>query len=70
MVVFGDFDQVVHSQLQLVAGHGGNDQSVQLSGELPHVLFICVHQTLQEEKQSFYNMTGQLSQTERPPSYV
>lgn len=50
MVVFGDFDQVVNSHLQLVASHGGNHQSVQLGCELPHVLLICVHQTLEKRE--------------------
>lgn len=48
MVVFGDFDQVLHCCLQLVASHGGNYYSVQLGCKLPHVLLICVHQTLQK----------------------
>lgn len=49
MVVFSDFDQVVHSHLQLVASHGGNHQSIQLGCELPHVLLICIHQTLEKK---------------------
>lgn len=50
MIVFGDFDQVVHSHLQLIASHGGDHQGIQLSCELPHVLFICVHQTLENRE--------------------
>ena len=50
MVVFGDFDQVVNSHLQLIASHSGNYQSVQLGCELPHVLLICVHQTLEKRE--------------------
>lgn len=49
MVVFGDFDQVVHGHLQLVAGHCGNHHSVQLGCELSHVLLIGVHQTLEKK---------------------
>lgn len=49
MVVFGDFDQVLHGRLQLVASHGGNYYSVQLGCKLSHVLLICVHQTLQKK---------------------
>lgn len=49
MVVFGDFQQVVYSRLQLIASHGGNHHSIQLGCKLPHVLLICVHQTLEKE---------------------
>ena len=50
MVVIGDFDQIVHSQLQLIASHGRDHQCIQLGCKLPHVLFICVHQTLEKRK--------------------
>lgn len=49
MVVFGNFDQILHGCLQLVASHGGDHQSIQLGSEFPHVLLIGVHQTLKEE---------------------
>lgn len=49
MVVFSDFDQVLHSCLKLVASHGGNHYCIQLGCKLPHVLLICVHQTLQKK---------------------
>lgn len=46
VVVFADFDEVPNRQLQLIASHGADHQGVQLSCQLPHVLFVCVHQTL------------------------
>ena len=52
MVVLSDFEQVVHGRLQLVASHGGNHHSIQLGCQLPHVLLICVHQTLEKKKTS------------------
>lgn len=50
MVVFADFDEVSNGQLQLIASHGADYQGVQLSCQLPHVLFVCVHQTLGKRK--------------------
>lgn len=46
MVVFANFDQVLNSHLKLIASHGRNHQGIQLSCQLPHVFFVCVHQTL------------------------
>lgn len=50
VVVFGDFDQIVHCYLQLIASHSGEYQCIQLGCKLPHVLLICVHQTLWNRK--------------------
>lgn len=44
--VFSDFDQVLHSDFEFVARHGGDDHRIKLSRQLPHVLLISVHQTL------------------------
>lgn len=44
--VFCDLDQVLHGDFEFVARHGGDNHCVQLSGELPHVFLISVHQTL------------------------
>lgn len=49
VIVLGDFEQIVHGRLQLVAGHGGDDHGIQLGCQLPHVLLISVHQTLERE---------------------
>lgn len=46
VVVFADLDEVPNGQLQLIASHGADHQGIQLSCQFPHVLFVCVHQTL------------------------
>lgn len=48
MGVFGNFDQVLHSCLQLIASHSGDHYSIQLGCQLPHVLLIRVHHTLKK----------------------
>lgn len=51
VVVFADLDEVPNGQLLVIAGHGADHQGVQLSCQLPHVLFVCAHQTLGNRKQ-------------------
>lgn len=53
VVVFSDFDQILHCGLQFVASHGRNHHGVQLSCKFPHVLLICVHQTLESQQKPF-----------------
>lgn len=53
VIVFSDFDQILHCGLQFIASHGRNHHSVELSCKFPHVLLICVHQTLGKKQNPF-----------------
>lgn len=46
MSVFSDLDEVLHSDSELIARHGGDDHGVELGSQFPQVLFIGVHQAL------------------------
>lgn len=46
MCILGDLDQVLDSTFELVAGHRGDDDGVELSSQLAHVLLAAVHHAL------------------------